>query len=210
MAPAEPEHSAESVLQTTLPRTAPRPRRQAAGRDLWLRASIFAVLLGAVLTILYAWFLAPADAYSAATAVGVASFQRVLVPILAATALTGVLVLERAPVLGVVLMVLGTGLGWAGGAAWLLPGAVLGCFWAAHRHAGARATLGFLLLLPGVAAVYYALLAAIAYSSDLPVRGLPPQWAQPATLAQALQPLEWLPLALVGAWLLVRPLRRNA
>jgi hypothetical protein len=179
--------------------------RPAPARGLWLRLTLFAMLLGAVLTILYAWVLAPAP-LPLEDAAGAGSLHGVLVPLMALAAVAGVLALERAAVLGVVLMLAGAGVSLAAGAAWLVPGALLGCIWAARRQPAARATLGFLLLLPGVAFGYYGLMGTLAYLSGLSVFGLPPGLAQPSTLTQALAPLELLPLAVLGAWLLVRPL----
>lgn len=179
-------------------RPGPAPRR-----DLWLRLALFASLAGAALTIFYARLLARQDALSLADASGLGTYHGVLVPLLALAAVAGALVLERSAVLGMVLLLLGCGLGLPGGAVWLLPGAVLGCVWAARHQFAARATLGFLLLVPGVAAVYYGLLGWLSYDSSLPARGLPPGLANPLSLRQALAPMELLPLALLGAWLLL-------
>jgi len=190
-APGAPDAFAER-------RTGPAP-----GRDLWLRMMLFATLAGAALTIFYARLLARQDALSLADASGLATYHGVLVPLLALAAVVGALVLERSPVRGMTLLLLGTGLGLPGGAVWLLPGAVLGCVWAARHQFAARATLGFLLLIPGVAAGYYGLLGWWSYSSTLPARGLPPGLANPISLRQALAPLEVLPLAILGAWLLL-------
>lgn len=187
-----------------LPPPAP-PRERPPQRDLWLRVTTFAVLLGAVLTILYAWFLAQPDALTALPPAGLARFEHVLVPLLAVMTVVGVFVLDRVAVLGVILMLTGTAAGLAGGAIWLVPGTVLGCIWAVRRQRTARAAVGFLLLVPGVAAVFYGLLGALAFLSGQPFRASA-LGAMPLSLGQALRPLEWLPLALLGAWLLVRPL----
>lgn len=184
---------------------APQSRERPQQRDLWLRVTTFAVLLGAVLTILYAWFLAQPDALTALPPAGLASFEQVLVPLLAVMTVAGVFVLDRVAVLGVVLMLTGTAAGLAGGAIWLVPGTVLGCIWAVRRQRAARAAVGFLLLVPGVAAGFYGLLGALAFLSGQPFRASA-LGAMPLSLGQALLPLEWLPLALLGAWLLVRPL----
>ncbi|HVA64474.1 MAG TPA: hypothetical protein VNF74_12170 [Terriglobales bacterium] len=194
--------SSEAVTGVPLPL---RPARPAAAppRDFWLRLALFATLLGAVLTILYAQVLARQDALAAVDPSGLASYHRILVPLLAITAVAGVLVLERAAALGMLLMLAGSGLALAGGGVWMLPGAFFGCVWAARHHSIARATLGFLLLLPGIAAGYYGLVSALSYASQIPVRSLPPSLSAPLTMAQALAPLQLLPLALLGAWLLV-------
>ncbi|MGH9394584.1 MAG: hypothetical protein ACRD1E_10475, partial [Terriglobales bacterium] len=92
-----------------------------------------------------------------------------------------------------------------GGGAWLLPGAVLGSIWAARRRLSAQLTLGYLLLIPGVAAAYFGLVGTLSYLSGISSRGLPPGLANPLDLGQALAPLELLPLALLGAWLLLPP-----
>lgn len=208
LAPAAPRErgaraeAAVAITGVPLPlypaRVAPAPPR-----DFGLRISLFATLLGAVLTILYAQVLARQDLLATSDTAGLASYHRILVPLLAITAVAGALVLERAAVLGMLLVMAGTGLALAGGGIWLLPGAVFACTWAGRHHAGARATLGFLLLIPGVAAGYYAVVAAISFASQIPVRGLPPSLSAPLSLAQALAPLELLPMAVLGAWLLV-------
>ncbi|TAN23491.1 MAG: hypothetical protein EPN33_04920 [Acidobacteria bacterium] len=202
-APRNFELPADAVGLPLPPRAQPRERPQP--RDLWLRVTTFAVLLGAVLTILYAWFLAQPDALNALPPAGLASFEHVLVPLLAVMTVVGVFVLDRVAVLGVILMLSGTAAGLAGGAIWLVPGTVLGCIWAVQRQSAARAAVGFLLLVPGVAAVFYGLLGALAFLSGQPFRASA-LGAIPLSLGQALLPLEWLPLALLGAWLLVRPL----
>lgn len=184
-------------------------RRAAPARGLWLRLTLFTMLLGAVLTILYAWVLAPPLPLDGDVS-GAGNLHGVLVPLMALVAVAGVLALERAAVLAVVLMLVGAGVSLAAGAAWLLPGALLGCIWAARRQAAARTTLGLLLLLPGVTFGYYGIMGTLAYLCRLSVFGLPPGLAQPSTLAQALAPLELLPVAVLGAWLLVRPLPTKA
>lgn len=191
---------------------APPATSRAAGppRDAWLRLTLYCSLLGAVLTILYAWVLARQDALAALDASGLASYHQILVPLLAVGALAGVLILERAPTLGVLLMLLGTLLGLAGGAVWLLPGTFLACVWAARHDLPARLTLGFLLLLPGIAAGYYGLLGGLSFASQVPVADFLNALGAPLSLAQALAPLELLPLALLGAWLLVDRPRPHA
>ncbi|MGH3183129.1 MAG: hypothetical protein ACRDOE_14680, partial [Streptosporangiaceae bacterium] len=116
-----------------------------APRDFWLRLALFATLLGAVLTIVYAWVLSRSDALTASNPAGLASYHRVLVPLLALAALVGALLLERLAWLGMLLMLTTSGLALAGGGVWLLPGAVLGCIWAARHSPPARITLGYSL-----------------------------------------------------------------
>lgn len=195
--------SADSLTGVPLPLAPPRPAPLAPPRHAWLRLTLFCALLGSVLTVVYAWLLARQDAGSPLDASGLASYHQVLVPLLAIAALGGALILERRPVAGMALLLLGTGLGLPGGAAWLLPAAVLGCVWAAQHDAPARIVLGFLLLLPGIASVYYGALAGLSYLSGVPVHILPPGLLAPADLLQALAPLQLLPVALLGAWLLV-------
>jgi hypothetical protein len=52
---------------------------------------------------------------------------------------------------------------------------------------------------------YYGVIGTLGWISQVPVEGLVPNLGQPLGLAQALAPLELLPLALLGAWLLVAP-----
>ncbi len=188
------------------PELAAREQRRAAAappRELWLRVTLFAALLGAVLTVLYAWVLARQDVLAPVDAAGLASYHRVLVPLLAATVVLGALVLERATVLGMVMLLAGCGLALAGGGIWLAPAMVLGCVWAARKKPMARLLLGMLLLIPSAAGVYYGLIGGLSFATGLPAPGLPPQLADPITLAQALAPLELLPVAWLGGWLIV-------
>jgi len=168
-----------------------------------LRLTLFATLLGAVLAGLTGMMLARQNSILGGDP-SVANLYRVVVPLLALAALTGALVLERTPVLGMLLLLAGCGLGIASGGIWLLPGAAVGTVWAARKQLAARYTLGFLLLIPGIAAGFYGLLGTLSYAADIPVRGLPPGLANPLSLGQALAPLELLPVAWLGAWLLLR------
>ncbi|HVB40018.1 MAG TPA: hypothetical protein VNE83_03900 [Terriglobales bacterium] len=179
----------------TPPATVVRPRASRAPRGFWLRLTLFATLLGAVLTLLYAWVWAPDGGGSG----------RVLIAVLAAVTVAGVLLLDRAATTGLVLMVAATGVGLGSGTAWLAPGVVLAAVWAARRSRRARRLLGFLLLLPGIAGGYYGAVGTMGWISHVPVDGLVPNLGQPLGLAQALAPLELLPLALLGAWLLAAP-----
>lgn len=166
-------------------------------RGLGLRLTLFATLLGAVMTLM--------AAYVWASGVSPDSGSRVLAAVLAAVAVAGVLVLERAPVVGLVLMLVASGLGLGSGTAWLAPAAALAGIWAARHSRRARHLLGFLLLVPGVAGGYYGVIGTLGWVSHVPVDGLVPNLGQPLGLAQALAPLELLPLALLGAWLLIPP-----
>ncbi len=188
------------------PELAAHERRRAAAappRDLWLRLTLFAALLGAVLTVLYAGMLARQDALAPVDAAGLASYHKVLVPLLALTAVLGALALERATVLGMVMLLAGCGLALAGGGIWLAPAMLLGCTWAARKNPAARLLLGLLLLAPSAAAIYYGLIGGLSFVTGLPAPGLPPQLADPITLAQALAPLQLLPVAWLGGWLIV-------
>lgn len=167
-----------------------------------LRLTLFATLLGAVLTVLAAWMLARQNALQGGEP-ALANLYHVVVPLLAVVALAGALLLERIPVLGMLLLISGCGLGIAWGGIWLLPGTAVGTVWAARKRVAARFTLGFLLLIPGVAAGFYGAFGTLSYASAIPVGGLPPGLANPLSLRQALAPLELLPVAWLGAWLLL-------
>ncbi|HEY7839606.1 MAG TPA: hypothetical protein VIC54_13500 [Terriglobales bacterium] len=185
--PASPPiYSSAAVAQRTGSR---------APRGLGLRLAIFATVLGAGLMLPYTWVWAP----------GLGGAGRVLVPVLAAVTVAGVLLLERAAAVGLVLMLTATGAGLESGTAWLAPGVVLAAMWAARHNLRARKLLGFLLLVPGLAGGYYGVIGTLGWISQVPVEGLVPNLGQPLGLAQALAPLELLPLALLGAWLLVAP-----
>ncbi len=213
--PAPRRNPATTVLERRFvhpgeppPVGAPRPRR--APRDLWLRLTLYCTLLGAVLTMISAWMRAGQDHLAPVDAAGLASYHQILVPLLSLAAMAGVLMLERAAAAGMTIMLLATGLGLGGGAAWLLPGLLLACIWAARHHHAARVTLGFLLLLPGIAAGYYGILGSLSFLARVQVTGLPPSLSAPLTLTQALAPLELLPLALLGAWLLIARIKLPA
>jgi hypothetical protein len=180
-----------------------RQAEAAAPREAWLRVTLFAALLGAALTVVYAWVLARQDALAPVDASGLASYHKVLVPLLALTVVLGVLALERATVLGMVMLLAGCGLSLAGGGVWLVPAMLLGCTWAARKKTAARLLLGLLLLVPSAAAMYYGVIGGLSFLTGLPAPGLPPQLADPITLAQALAPLELLPVAWLGSWLIV-------
>lgn len=199
---AAPVPAAEAV--TGLPIPVPGHRTPGAPqRDAWLRVTLYCGILGAILSVVYARLLAHQDTQAAEYSPGLSSYHLVLVPLLALLALAGVLWLERHPAWGMICMLTGCGLGLPGGAIWLLPATVLACAWAAIHQISARIVLGFLLLLPGIASGYYGALGGLSYISGIPVRGLPPGLLAPTSLGQALAPLELIPVALLGAWLLL-------
>lgn len=199
-APAPPAAPTEAVTGAPLAIT---PLAVAVPRDLWLRLILFCAFLGTILTVVYARLLARQDGPAGLNSPSLSSYHLVLVPLLALLALAGALWLERHPAWGMVCLVTGCGLGLPGGAIWLLPASLLACAWAAVRQAAARTVLGFLLLLPGIASGYYGALGGLSYISGIPVRGLPPGLLAPNSLGQALAPLELIPVALLGAWLLL-------
>jgi hypothetical protein len=160
-----------------------------------LRSTLFLTLLGAVLALVYTFVRTqPSE---------LGPLAWVVVLILAGLTVLGVLLLERAAAGAMILMLVATGLGLGNGTAWLIPGVVLAAIWAANHNRRARTILGFLLLLPGIAGGYYGLLGTLGFISHVPLDGLLPNLGQPLRLAQALAPLELLPLALLGAWLLI-------
>jgi hypothetical protein len=173
----------------------------AAARDGWLRVAVFCILLGALLTMLNAWLV---KAPPVSDAAGMPGYREIIVPLLAGAATAGVLMLERAPTAGMLLCVFGALFSLAGDGIWLLPGTVCACIWAARHGGTARKTLGFLLLIPGIAAGYYGVVGTLAFVSGTDLPGLPPGLSAPLSLAQALAPLELLPVAVVGAWLLLK------
>ncbi|HXR98433.1 MAG TPA: hypothetical protein VN709_11390 [Terriglobales bacterium] len=177
----------------------------AAARDGWLRVAVFCILLGALLTALNAWLVKSAGMSDAA---GMAAYREVVVPLLAGMAVAGVLMLERAPTTGMLLCVFGALFSLAGDGIWLLPGTVCACIWAVRHKALARTMLGFLLLIPGIAAGYYGIVGTLAFVSGTDLPGLPPGLSAPLSLAQAVAPLELLPVAVLGAWLLIKHDRR--
>lgn len=198
--PAPPATPAEAVTGLPLAITS---QAVSAPRDLWLRLILFCTILGVVLTVVYARLLARQDGAAGVSNSGLSSYHLVLVPLLALLALAGALWLERHPAWGMICLLAGCGPALPGGAVWLLPATVLACAWAAVRQNAARTVLGFLLLLPGIASGYYGALGSLSYISDIPVRGLPPGLLAPTSLGQALAPLELIPVALLGAWLLL-------
>jgi hypothetical protein len=199
----EPAGEAASAPLAGGAMAARRQAEAAAPREPWLRVTLFASLLGAALTVVYAWVLARQDGLAPVDASGLASYHRVLVPLLALTAVLGALALERATVLGMTMLLAGCGLSLAGGGIWLVPAMLLGCTWAARKRPAARLLLGLLLLVPSAAAIYYGLIGGLSFVTGLPAPGLPPQLADAMTLGQALAPLELLPVAWLGGWLVV-------
>lgn len=166
------------------------------------RWTLFLTLLGALLTLAEAWFLAAPAPFALTLGIGAATWNQIVAPLLALVAIMGALLLERRP-LGGMTCLLGAALVllFSGGYA-LAPAAVLGCVWAQRRHAGARAALGFILLLPGIVAGYYGVAAMICFTSGEAMPGMPPSLNPPLSLARALTPFAFLPLALLGAWML--------
>lgn len=179
---------AEALTGVPLALKAPK----AAPRDAWLRLALFLSLLGAALAVLYAWAWSRASAPAAPA----------LMAVLALVTVAGALVVESWPVLGMLLLLGGSLAGLGAGSVWMLPGAACGCIWAAREHRAARATLGLLLLLPGAAAIFFGMIDGLSYVTGVPLHGLPGGLMMPASLLQALAPLEFLPLAVGGAWLL--------
>ena len=178
-------------------------RRPSPPRDGWLRLALFCTLLGAALTAIYAWVLARQAGSIPLDASGFNGYHHVLVPLLALLAVAGALMLERAAAFGMLLMLASTALALPGGAVWLLPGLAIACIWSVRQSTTARIALGFLLLLPGVASVFYGIFAILSFLTRVPLGLLPPSLSPPATAAQALAPLVLLPVALLGAWLLL-------
>ncbi len=181
----------------TVPPQAPPPHR-----DWLLRCTLFTGVLGATLAIVHAFFLGSFNDFDTVLQIDAATYHQVLVPLLALVALAGVLILERQPVGGIVLLWVGTLLGLFGGTLYLVPAAVLGAAWAVRHSTPARMLLGFLLLVPGILSVYYGVLALLSWVGGDAMPGLPPGLDHPISLHQALKPLLLLPLALLGAWLL--------
>lgn len=205
MSPASEPNSLSSPgagpdRETLVLKIQPRPPRPP--RDGLLKITLFGVVLGAVLAVIYTFFLStytPLDHFLSLTA---GHYHRVLVPLLCAAAVIGVLILDRIPVLGLTMILVATLLGLSGGTVYLVPGALLASVWAARHNLTARMMLGFLLLVPGVIAVYYSLAACISFYARQPLPGMPPSLNPPLTLSDALQPMRLLPVALIGAWLL--------
>lgn len=184
------------------------PPPAASARRGWvLRLTLFAAVLGAILSVVDSEFIATYDPFAVHLGIPATVFHQLIVPILALVAVTGALILERQPLAGMFLLLGATLLSLGGSATYLAPAAVLGCFWAQRRVPAARTALGYILLLPGVVTVYYGLAALLSYASRQAMPGMPPGLDPPDSLRQALLPLIFLPVALLGAWLLAE---RNA
>lgn len=193
--PVSPESEPASL--PILPRSFPSPQR-----DLLLRVTLFAAALGAILAAIYSMFLASYGPFDTNLGLPAATFHQVVVPVLALAAVAGALILERQPVGGMFLLLAGALLSVGGGAIYLLPAAVLGCIWAQRRRRSARSALGFILLIPGIVTVYYGLAALLSFAGGESMPGMPPSLDPPGSLGNALKPLLFLPVALLGAWLL--------
>lgn len=160
-------------------------------RDLRLqRLTLYCVILGAVITVL-APGLAGADWSRVWPALGFGCL-----------ALAGALLLDRLPWLGMLAMLLAAGLSAQRGNFWIVPGSLLGAGVAAHRSRAALRLVGYLLLIPGIAALHLAAMASISLLSGLRMPGLPDALNPPLGWPAALQSLWLLPLALAGAWIL--------
>lgn len=179
-----------------------QPRPPQAPRDGLLNVTLFGIVLGAVLTVIYSIFLSSYNRFDEFLSLSADHYHHILVPAFCVTAVIGALLLDRIAALGLLLILVATLLGLAGGTVYLLPGAVLAAIWAARHDVTARLMLGFLLLVPGVIAVYYSLAALISYWARQPLPGMPVSLSPPLSLADALQPMRMLPSALLGAWLL--------
>lgn len=176
---------------------APRPPR-----DGLLKITLFCVVLGAVLAVIYAFFLSSNTQLNESLHLSADHYHRVLVPLLCGVAVLGALILDRIAPLGLLMILLASLLGLGGGTMYLLPGTFLAAVWAARHSLTARLMLGFLLLVPGAIGVYYSLAAFISFYARQPLPGMPASLSPPLNLVDALQPMRLLPLALVGAWLL--------
>ena len=180
------------------------PLRRARGpRDLLLRMTIFGVALGAILVIFDSLFLRLYTLVTLPFDLSPALYHRVLVPLVCLVAVGGALALERAPAAGLLLIWPGVALAWLGAGWYLLPGAALATIWSVRRDPLARAAVGFLLLIPGVLAVYFSLAAALSLYAGEPFPGLPPGLDPPTNWTAALIPMRLLPAAILGAWLLL-------
>lgn len=186
--------------ETLVLKVQPRPPRPP--RDGLLKITLFGVVLGAVMAVIYTFFLSAYTPLDQFLYLSADRYHRVLVPILCAAAVVGALMLERIPPLGLSMVLVATLLGLAGGTVYLVPGALLAAVWAARHNLTARLLLGFLLLVPGVIGVYYSLAAFISFYARQPLPGMPPSLSPPLSMHDALQPMRLLPLALIGAWLL--------
>jgi hypothetical protein len=186
--------------ETLVLKIQPRPPRPP--RDGLLKMTLFSVVLGAVLAIIYTFFLSSYSPLDRFLYLSAEHYHHVLVPLFCGAAVIGVLILDRIPPLGIAMILLGSLLGLAGGTVYLLPGALLAAIWAARHNLTAKLMLGFLLLVPGVIGVYYSLAAVISFYARQPLPGMPPSLNPPLSLGDALQPMRLLPMALIGAWLL--------
>lgn len=181
------------------PAAAPaRPPR----RDWLLRLTLVAAVLGAVLTVLEGALRSGFGPYATVLGLPASAYYQVLIPLLALVALAGSLILDKQPLVGLLLLIGGTMLVLPGGG-YLIPAAVLGGAWAAWRHSAARAALGLVLLIPGVVAGYYGLAAAVARISGSTLPGLPPSLSPPTHWGQLTMPLAMLLVAWLGAVLLM-------
>ncbi|MGH9535564.1 MAG: hypothetical protein ACRD2E_11980 [Terriglobales bacterium] len=178
-------------------------RRRPGRRDWLLRLTLLAVVLGAVLTVVEGALPVTAGPYATVLGVPAAAYYQVLIPLLALVAVAGALILDRQPLLGLLLLLGGTLLALRGGGMYLAPAALLGAAWAVWRHRAARAALGLVLLIPGVVAGYYGLAAAITRLSGAPLPGLPAALSPPGRWGQLALPLAMLLVGWLGAVLLL-------
>jgi hypothetical protein len=171
-------------------------------RDRLLRWTLFLGVLGAVLAAVYALFLADLGPSDIIMGLDPTSYRNVVGPLAAVGCAAGILILEWQPLLGMCLAIVGTFIAMPVGGVYLVPGTLLASAWAARNSFAARAVLGYVLLFPGIVAVFYSISSIVSYYAGVNLYWLPEALQQPATWRNALAPALFLPVAWLGAWLL--------
>ena len=183
-----------------------RPRR----RSLALAAALYLTGLGVALALVNCFWVARYDPWQSWFTLPLGDYYHFVLPAAALLTLAGVIFLERQPLTGLLVAILGLLIGWPANGYFLLPGVTVAAIWAARRLHAARVAVGFILLVPGVTAIFYALESGLSARLGVGLPGAPEPLVRAALAGQLAVLAAGLGVAWLGAWLLlVRPSARR-
>ncbi len=177
----------------------PRPRR----RSLALAAALYLTGLGVALVLVNCYWLARYDPWQSWFSLPLGDYYHFVLPAAALLTLAGVIFLERQPLIGLLVAILGLLMGWPANGYFLLPGVMVAAVWAARRLRAARVAVGFILLVPGVTAIFYALESGLSARLGVGLPGAPEPLVRAAPASQLGVLAAGLAVAWMGAWLLL-------
>lgn len=176
-----------------------RPRK----RSLVLAAALYLTGLGVALALVNCFWLARYDPWQSWFTLPLGDYYHFVLPGAALLTLGGVIFLEVQPLIGLLAAILGLLVGWPANGYFLLPGVTVAAIWAARRLQAARVAVGFILLVPGVTAIFSVLESGLSARLGVGLPGAPEPLVR-ATLASQLEVLTaGLAVAWLGAWLLL-------